>query len=429
MTRGLLLTSWLFFSMTCGFTIAIIISSDTLSLSPKTSRGMLVDAGSGGSRMHIYRWEPRIFESVPPPISFPTTDEKYAGKILVGLGTIALLPKPLRAKAVADHLAPLIDFARQMLSGEEAYFGGFPFYFKATGGMRELSVDDREDIMSWVRVHLCDKSFNPFFFRSEMARVISGEEEAIFSWTGTNFLMGNLLTESEGIGEAFANSTIGTLDLGGSSTQIAFFVASQDISEGLYKLQIGGHKHWNVYAKSFLTFGVVSARQRHLRMLADANDKSPVASCFHGGYKEIVTNTQGKLVDVSGPTAPQKDQYFRCYDSLMPLMEKDVNGYCNVVYHGECSIGGVYQPRLPQNSTFVGSSAYKFPWKILQLPQTASFELWTERAMAMCSMSFSEVNAYAIKYNITIADAKMSDMIPYFCFLSVYPLVLIKGEI
>lgn len=404
-----------------------IITSDTLSLSPMTSRGMLIDAGSGGSRMHIYKWEPRIFESVPPPISYPDTDEKYAGKMDVGLGTISLLPRAARGKAVADHLAPLIDFAKQMLSGEEALFGGFPIFLKATGGMRELSLEDREDIMSWVRVHLADKSFNPFFFRNEMARVISGEEEAVFSWTAMNFLLGNLLTESEGIGEAFANSTIGTLDLGGSSTQIAFFIPSQDISEGLYKLQIGGHKHWNVYAKSFLTFGVVSARRRHLKMLADENDRfSVVAPCFHAGYKEVVVNSQGKSIEVSGPSSPLKDQYSRCYNTLVPLMEKDVNGYCNVVYHGECSIGGVYQPGLPKNSTFVGSSAYKFPWKILQLPRTASFELWTERAMSVCSMSFAEVNAYAVRFNITIADAKMSDMMPYFCFLAVYPLVLIK---
>lgn len=52
----------------------------------------------------------------------------------------------------------------------------------------------------------------------------------------------------------------GTLDLGGASTQIAFFVPSLDIQEGLFKLQLGGQKQWNVYTKSFLQFGIVSAR-------------------------------------------------------------------------------------------------------------------------------------------------------------------------
>jgi Golgi nucleoside diphosphatase len=80
-----------------------------------------------------------------------------------------------------------------------------------------------------------------------MGRILSGEEEAIYSWSAINFLMGTLLPASQGTGEARPiNGTYGTLDLGGSSSQIAFFVPSQDISEGLFKLQIGSQKHWNV---------------------------------------------------------------------------------------------------------------------------------------------------------------------------------------
>lgn len=405
-------------------------SSPTSTLSPKTTRGMIIDAGSGGSRLHIYRWAPRIFDSVPPPITHPTSDEKYTARMNAAISAIALLPKPDRSAAVAAHLAPLIDFAKQVLSGDERDFGSYPLYFKATGGMRELSVEDREDIMSWVRLYMSDSTFNPFFFKNEMARVISGEEEAIFSWVAMNFLLGNLLTESEGLGEAFTNTSIGTLDLGGSSTQIAFFLPSQDISEGLYKLQIGGHKHWNVYTKSFLQFGVVSARRRHLIQIASAahDSKRVEAPCFHSGYKESIQSSDGKMVDIFGPSYPEKGQFRRCYDSLRPLMEKDVNGYCNVVYHGECSIGGAYQPSLPtgKNGNFFGNSAYKFPWKILMLPPTAPFELWQSKAENICSMTFSEIGAYALQNNITIADSKLSDMLPYFCFLSVYPLVLLK---
>ena len=40
-----------------------------------------------------------------------------------------------------------------------------------------------------------------------------------------------------------------------------------DISENLFRLQIGGQKHWNVYTKSFLSFGHNSARERHFRQV------------------------------------------------------------------------------------------------------------------------------------------------------------------
>ena len=56
-----------------------------------------------------------------------------------------------------------------------------------------------------------------------------GEEEAIYSWTAINFLKGDLLSESKGVGPATGGKegTFGTLDLGGASSQIAFYVKNQ----------------------------------------------------------------------------------------------------------------------------------------------------------------------------------------------------------
>lgn len=81
--------------------------------------------------------------------------------------------------------------------------------------------------------------------------------------------MGTLLPgTSGGFGAAIpTNATYGTLDLGGASTQISFFIPSQDISEGLFKLQIGSQRHWNIYAVSYLQFGIVSARLRYINAL------------------------------------------------------------------------------------------------------------------------------------------------------------------
>jgi hypothetical protein len=46
-------------------------------VSPQTTRGMVIDAGSGGSRLHIFRWAPRVFTQIPPGITVPTSDEKW----------------------------------------------------------------------------------------------------------------------------------------------------------------------------------------------------------------------------------------------------------------------------------------------------------------------------------------------------------------
>ena len=63
--------------------------------------------------------------------------------------------------------------------GLEESFQYYPIFFKATGGMRELNLKQREEIMVWVRFYLSDKSFCPFYFHDDFARVISGNEQSV----------------------------------------------------------------------------------------------------------------------------------------------------------------------------------------------------------------------------------------------------------
>eukprot|EP00605_Chrysophyceae_sp_TOSAG23-4_P002174 GSChrysophyteH1.ASY1.ANO1.2404.1 assembled CDS len=324
-------------------------------------------------------------------------------------------PDELAAR-VRDHFLPLIDFAREKLAGKESFFHSIPIWFKATGGARELPPSARNELLTAIRKLLTHES--PFYFRDEMARVISGEEEEVFSLACMNFLKGNLIPAAEGFGQVTrqhdSGHSYGTLDLGGSSTQIAFFLPSEDYMEGLYKLQIGGQKHWNVYTKSFLEFGINSARRRHYSLLAlnavlnarrklrhaddvRVNDKSRRFSmrnpCFHSGYEEKVEDI---VLDLGNPEQSTVSLDM-CLQQLRPLMEKSSNGYCNMVYHGECSIGGGYQPTLPQGEFrhFFATSSYKLPWAILRLEPNVTLEAFADAAGTICAMSLSEAEEYA----------------------------------
>lgn len=139
---------------------------------PTATRGMVIDAGSGGSRLHVFTWEPRIFNSVPPPLSYPQPNEKWTVRVDPGIHNFAE-----DMDQVANHLIKLIDYAKVALVGYEREFSDYPIYFKATGGMRELDVDDRDRVIDEVRRLLSDKSFCPFFFKDEFARVISGKSK------------------------------------------------------------------------------------------------------------------------------------------------------------------------------------------------------------------------------------------------------------
>ncbi len=265
----------------------------------------------------------------------------------------------------------------------------------------------------------------------------------MFSWTATNFLLGTLLPNSIGIGEVqHVNSTFGTLDLGGASTQIAFYVPSQNMLEGLYKLQIG-LKQWNVYTKSFLQFGMVSARLRHLTTLADAavnargKDNSRQLSitnyCFQAGYSEFVIDSSGKYsVLISGPINSDLDQLSKCRASIYPLLNKDLDSFCNVVYHGDCSLAGAYQPPIPdgQHGHFMGQSSYKYPWLVLLLPQTATLAEFQIRAEGICKFSYNEMLEYydANNLNNVLSGEKVADLMPHYCFMVGYVLTLLEGS-
>lgn len=397
--------------------------------------GLIVDAGSGGSRLHIYKWNQRVFRSPYPSVSFPSTDENWTDVILPGISAFKDNPFEVRS-----HVKLMIDYAKNLLKNVEDYWQYFPIYLKATGGMRELSMNERIAIMTVIRDYLSDSTLCPFYFEPEFARVISGEEEAAFAWAAANFLMGTLVDPLEDNlavhdGMSSAAQTYGTLDLGGASTQIAFYVPNQEIMEGLFKFQIG-RKHWNIYTKSFLQFGHNSARVRHLHDISTTayailsnsteNNHFVYTSCFHSGYMEEYFNKDVQsLMNIHGPLVPSTNQFQQCKDTLVPLLQLALDPFCEWVYHGECGIAGQYQPSIPseENMPFIGLSSYEIPWDIFDMPTTATLFDFSAKVEYMCSLSFSDLILYIETLKHIRED--YAPMVPYFCFMGTYIVTLL----
>jgi hypothetical protein len=270
----------------------------------------------------------------------------------------------------------------------------------------------------------------------------SGEEEAIFSWAATNFVLGTLLSRIDQ--GSNANHTHGTLDLSDSSAQMAFYVPSRDVAEGLYTLQIGGENYWNVYTKSFLQFGVLSARLRHLTELADqfaaANPvqqlhtrapggvSSSLNYCFHAGYSENAMDSTGsRSVEISGPLVPLQDQLDRCVQSVRGLMERKFGRFCSEINRDDCSIGSAYQPPLPAEQ-FVLQSAFRYPWRFLLMPSTGSLQLFRSRAEQICALNFGDLLFYFESNNLSLDPIQLNLHLPYYCFMASYVLVLLQGS-
>jgi Golgi nucleoside diphosphatase len=407
-------------------------------MAKRSTVGMIVDAGSGGSRLHIYKWNKRVFHTPYPPISYPSTDEQWTDVMVPGVSTFADSPEQ-----ILGQLKSMIYYAKQMLVDKEEDWCFFPIYFKATGGMREVPLSKRERLMAVIRGFFSDRKENPFYFESEFARVISGEEEAVYAWTGANYLMGSLLPPLE---EQYSLSdsvhsgvqTYGVLDLGGASTQIAFYVPNQEITEGLFKLQIGNRKHWNLYTKSFLQFGHNSIQQRHLEDITNTFLQSSrhsvdsaadaLTACYHAGYSEDFFNKdEQRWMTVRGPVMSSSTQMAECIAVLKPLLMLNLDRFCEWVYDGECGIAGQYQPNIPPESEmkFIGLSSYKLPWSAFDMPPTASLHQFAKRADKICSMDFEElVIYYSKKHSYNGKELDLAQM-PYHCFLGSYVVVLL----
>lgn len=53
----------------------------------------IIDAGSSGSRMHVYEWEPRMFKTLPPPISIPGSTNQWTQRMEPGISSYSSHPE------------------------------------------------------------------------------------------------------------------------------------------------------------------------------------------------------------------------------------------------------------------------------------------------------------------------------------------------
>lgn len=150
-------------------------------MSSKNGYGIVIDAGSSGSRIYLYRWPKRHFHTLPPPITQVEREALFSEVRTPGIsdeknGGIDCLVELLQlAKEILRGLAVVSVSHHGSLLGEEIVdLNSVPIYLGATAGMRILDPQREETIMSNIRTLLRESGF---MFRDHWARTISGEEE------------------------------------------------------------------------------------------------------------------------------------------------------------------------------------------------------------------------------------------------------------
>ena len=210
--------------------------------------GIVFDAGSSGSRIHVYTYRTG---AAPPLEQFDLVHDDLV-KITPGLSSFK--DKPADAGA---SLQPLIDHARKKIPDNLHY--RTPVFLMATAGLRVVGEKVKDEILDSVRATLARSGFR---FRDEWVGVLDGKEEGIYGWMTVNYLLNALYPKT--------NDPVGVIDLGGGSVQIAFPTKRKRVAPLGYQQQhdFQGREH-NVYVTSHLGYGLDAARDTLYELLIE----------------------------------------------------------------------------------------------------------------------------------------------------------------
>jgi Golgi nucleoside diphosphatase len=141
----------------------------------------MIDAGSTGSRIHVYKVEPPI-----PEESLSQIQDVFSKKIDIPLSGFAHYPSE-----AGSSLAPLISAVQEVIPS--SFWPSTPIYLQATAGLRALDPTIASQILDSCGITLIS---SPFAFNREMASVISGHDEGVNAWVAVNYLQKSFLKPS-----------------------------------------------------------------------------------------------------------------------------------------------------------------------------------------------------------------------------------------
>ncbi|XP_016074558.1 PREDICTED: ectonucleoside triphosphate diphosphohydrolase 6 isoform X2 [Miniopterus natalensis] len=218
----------------------------------KVFYGIMFDAGSTGTRVHIFQltWQPG---------ETPTLTHETFKALQPGLSAYAD-----DVEKSTPGIQELLDVAKQEIPFD--FWKATPLVLKATAGLRLLPGEKAQNLLQKVKEVF---KASPFLVGDDCVSIMNGTDEArliqmlfhhsfvgISAWITINFLTGSL--------KSSGSNSVGMLDLGGGSTQITFLPRVEDTLQTsppgyLTSLQIF-NRTYKLYSYSYLGLGLMSAR-------------------------------------------------------------------------------------------------------------------------------------------------------------------------
>lgn len=363
--------------------------------------GIVIDAGSSGSRLHIFKWtDPSTFDALKHPTerlkSVPKIEQSKDWTFKVSPGLSSYEHKT--NKAFSQHIHPLLKKAEKIIPSNK--LKDTPVFVHATAGMRLIPEKKRNAILHDVCSNIQKSTKFKMVDCASQVQIIDGETEGIYGWIGLNYLLGNFDNYNMYAKDHF---TVGFMDMGGASAQIAFVPSDKDEIER-YKSDIstvylrsmnGDTQEWDVFVSTWLGFGANQARARYLAQLVNAlpentnnydddDFRTRVISdpCMPKGSK-----TKFKFKDTKFDVTGLGD-FDQCSKSIYPLLLKNIP--CS---EDHCLFNGVHTPGIDfSKDKFVGISEFWYtPNDVFNLGGEYSFEKFSSRVKEFCNTDWDTI--------------------------------------
>uniref|UniRef100_UPI00398F6C92 ectonucleoside triphosphate diphosphohydrolase 6 isoform X3 n=1 Tax=Pristiophorus japonicus TaxID=55135 RepID=UPI00398F6C92 len=284
-----------------GFTVQATLEQPA----PRGFYGIMFDAGSTGTRIHVFKFT-----------QMPNESPKLAHETFKALkpGLSAYSDKPhLSSKGIHD----LLDVAKKSVPSD--LWASTPLVLKATAGLRLLPGDKAQHLLDTVKEVF---QSSPFLVTDDCVSIMDGTDEGISAWITVNFLIDSL--------QASKHNAAGMLDLGGGSTQITFLPHSEMTLQTspidcITSIQMFNGTY-TLYSHSYLGLGLMSAR---LAILGGTEGKplakgqELVSSCLSPDYKAEWEHAE-VVYSIKGQKAGER-LYDSCYARIEKILYKKVH--------------------------------------------------------------------------------------------------------
>lgn len=265
----------------------------TVEAAEKVVYTAVVDAGSSGTRLRLYKVKPGPYPAVKEIASFENDDaEDGIDDFINNVGGPCRCLGP--DKVGETVFKPLLASAQTELAKHGVTPATVTVDVLATAGMRRvekpIGTHTAKEVAAFydgIRTYIAGRGFV-----AGAARTTDGSrEEGVWSWVDLN----------DNYREAFTTKTkpVGIVEVGGSSMQVSYPTAKPvDAAKNVYAVTLNG-KTFNVFSRTFLGLGQDDTRREMRVANPPANGG---ASCFPTGLtpeEDVGDFVDDKLVKIS----------------------------------------------------------------------------------------------------------------------------------